>query len=374
MRTIQLAIMIAALNVYPSFGQTDLVAQFKTQIAILDSKSSNEDRLAALKWIQNHKAAKQSLDAVSILEKLVVNDSVPEVRESAVIALALICNQHKRPCPAVVIKAIRDKDEGVRSMAGAVAGLFRSELLVERVDLLLEACEDERPDVRSTCVTLIAHAAPKDSRVLAAIEKGKADKAFEVRLNAHCAKHTVSNDLNEFLTYMVRIRAEPEKMLDPLPTDSEAGKTQQCRCNLFVLSSAMSVASWSEDRPEELAKALLSLLDSKSAPIRREAIDLIGAAARHVDGGGGLPSPFSILLPFLDPDGKFGQEPPKKLAERPMPSKAYSAFQLLKLESRLRSMMTTDSDPAVREAAKQTLNRLAELPELLRVRPREVKP
>src|SRR5262249_33101738 len=163
------------------------------------------------------------------------------------------------------------------------------------VDLLLAACGDDRADVRSTCVTLIAHAAPNDPRVLAAIEKARKDKAFDVRLNAECARHTATKDLAEFLRFIVQIRAEPDAVVDKLPADSEDAKAQQCRRNLFILGSAVSVAAWSEERPDDLAGALMKLLDHKSDTMRLAAIELIGAAARKIPEDPALPGPFGLL-------------------------------------------------------------------------------
>jgi hypothetical protein len=370
MRSFLAAILVSS----PLFAQS--AADFDAQIAKFDSKSK-DDRIAALKWIRGQKSTKEALDAIPKCETL-ANDAEPEVREAAFTTLAQICLKHKRPCPAVIAKAVRDPDDAARCLAGAFVGIFEKEQLTGCVDLLLAACADDRADVRSTCVSLIAHAAPNDARVLAAIEKARKDKVFGVRMNAECARHTAKKDLAEFLNFIVRVRAEPEAVLDKLPADSEDAKRQQCQRNLFVLGSALRIIEWSEERPDELAAALVKLLDHKSPAMRSAAADLVGASARRVDikradpanGFNSFKSPFESLLPNLDAERKQ----PKDNVEPVLPSKAYSHLVERKALSKLRYLSTMDTDETVRFRAKRALERFAEIPEPLAVRPREVKP
>jgi hypothetical protein len=148
--------------------------------------------------------------------------------------------------------------------------------------------------------------------------------------------------------------------------------------NLFSLGGACRVVEWSHERPDELAAALVKLLDHKSAPMRRGAADLIGASAKHTelkrddpkfginfDNGG-----FGVLGPYL------GSKPTdaKEKLDRPMPSKTYPKLMERKAIERLRYISTMDEDLTVREAASLALKRIAELPEPIQVPPREVRP
>ena len=76
------------------------------------------------------------------------------------------------------------------------------------------------------------------------------------------------------------------------------------------------------------------------------------------------------LLPSVESEPRAAEEKP----EQPMPSKTYPKLIERKAVQRLRYIATMDDDLTVRAAAKLALQRIAELPEPLSVRPREVRP
>src|SRR5262245_10517845 len=168
-------------------------------------------------------------------------------------------------------------------MASVLGGPFERRLAPGAFDALLATAADERADVRSTALIHLSHAAGKDPKARAAIEKAKTDKTFDVRNSAHSAWFTATDDMAAFLAYTIRVREEPKAVLDVLPEGSEEAKLQQCQRNLFVLGSASRIADWKEDRPDDLAVALLKLLDDRSALIRRGAADLMGVSAQKVE-------------------------------------------------------------------------------------------
>ena len=167
-------------------------------------------------------------------------------------------------------------------------------------------------------------------------------------------------------------------MLDKHPAESEAAKLQQTQRNLVMLGGAIRVIEWTNDRPDELAAALLKLLDHKSAAMRRGAADFIGASARKVElkrfdpleAFNSKKSTFSSLLPYIDPKGEAAKEP----EEKPLPSKAFARLLERKAVAKLRYAVTMDADISVRAAARLALKHFAEVPEPVEIRPREVRP
>lgn len=353
-------------------------ADFDTQLAKLTPEATKAERLAVAKWLLSNFPSKHSPRAVPALEQLICKDAEPEVRQKAVAALVQLVNRHDVPCPLGLIAALRDPVDEVRWEASILSGPYKKPLAPGVLDALIVATADERTDVRSICLIHLAQAAGKDVKARAAIAKAKEDKTFDVRNMAHSAWLLATDDLAAFLTYVIRVREEPKAVLDALAEGSEAAKLQQYQRNLFVLGSAARIADWTHERPDDLAAALIKLLDDKSATMRRGAADLIGVSARKVEQKRRDPlapfdagnSPFESLLPYLDPDGKTPKEKP---APAPQPSKAYAGLLERKADDRLRPGREGFGRSGPR-GARRALERFAEVPVPLNIRPREVKP
>lgn len=377
MRTATLVLLLAALPVATQEEPT--AADFAAQVARLTPTASREDRLQVVQWVRARDTSKHSLVAVPALEKLVRLDPDAKVREEAVVALAHVARHHKRPCPLALVEAIRDKEDLVRWNAGVYVALFKTDVEPGAVGVLVEGSRDDRAEVREHCVIHLGIAGGRDPKALAAIDRAKADPNSAVRYAAHGARFTASGDLGEYLAYLVRLREDPAGFQDKYPAGSEAAKLEQTRSNLFQLGAAVRLGEWAEGRPDELAAGLLKLLDDKSALMRRGGAGVIGATARRVEQVKPFdpvrptesgPSPFETLLPSLDPEFR-----PREPTKQPPPGPSRVAVKLLaqKVEARLRALRDKDPDESVRAAAKAALDRLAELPEVLTIPPREVR-
>jgi len=353
-------------------------ADFDAQIARLTPRPTRDERLAVAKWLLVNFPSKHAPRAILALEALVRKDPEPAVRRAAVVALVQIVNRHDVPCPLGLVVALRDPVDEVRWEASVLGGPFKKRLAPGAFDALRAAAGDERAEVRSTALIHLAHAAGKDGKARAAIEKAKQDKAFEVRYTAHSAWFIATDDLAALLTYMIRVRVEPKAVLNALAEGSEEANLQQCRRNLFILGSVTKIVDWTEERPDELAVALLKLLDDKSPAMRRGAVDLMGASARKVDKprrdpwGGIDPVPRSLesLLPYLDPGVQASKEKP---APKPEPSKTYASLLARNADAKLRELVTKDPNETVRTAARRALELWREVPKPLNSRPREFK-
>lgn len=360
-------------------AETPSAADFDAQLAKLTPEATAAERLAVAKWLHSNFRSEHSPRAVPALESLIRKDTEPEVRRKATAALVQLVNRHDVPCPLGLVAALRDPVDEVRWEASVLGGPYKKRLAPDVLDALIAAAADERAPVRSMGLIHLADAAGKDARARAAIAKAKEDKTFDVRLMAHSAWFTATDDVAAFLAYVIRVREEPKAVLDALPEGSEEEALQRCQRNLFVIGSAARVADWTDERPDDLAAALIKLLGDKSATTRRGAADLVGVSARRVEPKGRDPltgfgpgdSPLESLLPYLDPDGPAPKEKP---APAPRPSRAYARLLERAADERLRDLATKDPDEAVRAAARRALERFAAVPHPLTIRPREVKP
>src|SRR5262245_54703011 len=184
MRT-ALSLFVAVL-VSPAAGtEPPSEADFDAQLAKLTPTATKDERLAVAKWVLRNFPSKHSPRAIPALEELVRKDPDAEVRQTAVAALVYIVNRHDVPCPLGLIVALRDPVDEVRWQASVLGGPFKRRLAPGAFEALLAAAADERAEVRSTALIHLAHAAGKDPKARAVIEKAKEDKVFEVRFTAH---------------------------------------------------------------------------------------------------------------------------------------------------------------------------------------------
>lgn len=376
-------LITAILFALPLHAESPSEHDFKAARAKLDAKSSKEDRIAAIKWIADKSESEYAALAIEPLEKLIRSNGEEEVRRAAMTARQQIARNRNEPCPLAIVEALRDPVDMVRYEASMWAGLFKTRYAEGSVKLLIEALGDKRAEVRSDCLSHLADAGGKDSKALQAIENAKKDKVFNVRHSAFVAHFRLTNNLADYLDYLVRLSEDPVPLLDLFPADSQEANVQQTLRNLIVIGSAIAVAGWSENQPEELAKCLVKLLDHKSAAIRRGAARLLGAAAHRVElTQSKAPGQFELIFPHLD-SGELGKlhapgvklpTAKKEKPRPPLPSKAYAKFLEFKADRLLRYLSTMDEDLTVRATASLSLKRFAELPEPLTVAPRVVNP
>jgi hypothetical protein len=346
---------------------------FAEQLRGLDPKGDKAVRLKTLQWINQKADAKIAALAIPALERCIRHDPEGEVRQRAVGALGALAKRLKQPCPLAVIEALRDSVDLVRYEAGAWAGTFKK-FAPGSVKALLRGVSADSANVRSNCLFLLARAAGNDPKAIEAMKKATKDKVFDVRYNAHIALFIARNKLDEHLPYLIRLREDPASVLTPAAPDSAIAKRERAQRNLILLGIARRMIDWSETRADELAAALMKLLDDRSAVMRRGAANLIAASVVKVDLAAprkGTPFDFaappkdgggSTILPYIDPKSvdKDKKTPPR---ERPQKSKVALRLEKLKVEDRLRKLRNDDPDRSVRQAARWALERLAALNE-----------
>jgi hypothetical protein len=322
-------------------------AEFRAQAKRLDPANPAAERLAAVQWLKRHLAAKNASLAVPALAQCIRKDADAKVRDAAVEALALIAQQRREPCPLAVVEAILDPDDYVSQTADGYATLFTS-FAPGCVDVLLRCAAAEKVLLRGNCLFHLAVAAGKDPRVLQVLEKAKGEKSFWVRHNAHAAFFRATDNLEVFLTYLVRLREDPDGVLGKVDANSDDGKRERAARNLALIGSGARIVEWSDERADGLARALLQLLTDRSPLVRRGAARLVGITAVKT-----APTDFR-WQEWLDRDKKAvkprGPSQPSRVAEQLRKSN---------VEKRLRELRDSDPDQAVRRAAATALEQFA---------------
>jgi hypothetical protein len=288
------------------------------------------------------------MSGIPALEKCIREHANWAVRQEAVYALWRIAEVHKKPCPLVLVKAMLDDRELVRQSASIGASWFRS-FEPQCVEVLLRCAESEHASVRSQALLSLARAAPKDKRVLAALEKGQKDERILVRHNTHVAIFHATDDLEQFLRYLVRLREDPEAMLAPRPKEKERRDRDEAHRWLSLIMATVLLGDWSEERPAELAEALMKCLDDKSHVMRRGACRMIARA---------------VWLDNETAKSKYlGETPRPDVKEAPLKrSKTAVHLDKLKVRERLAELRDNDADASVRAAAREAIESLDKHP------------
>jgi HEAT repeat protein len=337
-------------------------AEMKELIAKLEPGNDKATRLAAVRRLNGHSWAKNAGLAVPALERCLREDPEKEVRREAVLDLALIAKRQGKPCPLAVFQALLDKGDEVRWQAVACTPLF-DKFDPGAVEILLRCARSDDPHARAESLYLLARADRRDKRVLTAIANAKKDKTFEVRNAAYTAHFRATERLDEYLAYVIRLREDPDAVLSPLPADSEMRKQERMQRNLFMLGSAVQLIEWSEKRPDELAAALLKLLQDKAPLMRRGAANLIGTVAVKVESADPRkqsPDWVMHILPYVESDSPYKALGTAPKVERQMQrSAAAGVLEKLKVRELLSELRDNDPDEMVRDAARIALARLA---------------
>ena len=271
--------LVLLLFTSAAFAAEPTARDFEEQLQKLKSESQAEERAAVAKWIAANGKSPHSGLATDAMEKLIADDPDGKVRQAALSARFQIARQRQEPCPLSIVRA------AIRSMRfvgqrRCGRGSSKRSTPTAHVKLLIDAIQDERAEVRSNCMYHLGDAANKDAKAIEAIERAKKDKIFDVRQAAHIGRFRATDDLNEYVRYLIQLREEPEPCsISSQPDPKNRGKMTQK--NLYVLGSGIVLAASSEERPEELAKTLTKLLDDKSPVMRRGAAIMIGGAVRR---------------------------------------------------------------------------------------------
>jgi hypothetical protein len=356
----------------PPRSPTD--AEVAEQIGRLDPKHGKEDRLKALRWINGESHHGNVAVAAAALERCVRDDPAWEVRQAAVNCLAHVAGRNGKPCPLAVFEALHDREDFVRYQAGVSIATFKA-YPPGAADVLFRGAAADNPELRGTSLLLLARVAGKEPKALRAMEAATRDKDFDVRDCAHLARFIATDELGEYLTYLIRLREDPAAVLSPGPEDSPAGKRERALRNLVVLGSGSQLIEWSEGRADELAGVLMKLLRDESAVRRRGAANLIGASAVKVElparrGVPAIGDPPPLVLGVdgsyeIGPDGTprwVAKDKKKEAKDAPPPpqkSKVAARLEVLGVEAALGKLRDGDPDRSVRDAARGALERLA---------------
>ena len=253
-----------------SADPTPTDADFTEQLRKLDAKNDKADRIAVLRWLNWNAAAKNAGLAIPALEKCIRDDPAMEVRRDAIGTLMVIARKLDKPCPLVLIEMLQDKEDEVRWTAGVDAALFKT-FAPGAVEVLLRQVASANAEVRSTSLYFLARAGGKDKKVLDAIDKAKKDKVYDVRHSAHCAWFTATDNLEEFVSYIIRTFEDGDAVHQPRSRRMrKPGRKMQCGGTSIWRSPAASGCSSGATRaPDELATSPSETARRQSAPLMR---------------------------------------------------------------------------------------------------------
>jgi len=299
------ALLPLLLPLYSSGATADdsLEAQFAEQVRQLDAKKSKKERLAALKWIEQHVKREEAERAVAALERCLKKDPDADVRSQAVQHLAVIALHRKEPCPLAVVETMLDPDAGVRNLAGSCAWMFKT-FSSGAVPVLLRCMKSDDPEDRNTAVSLLARAGGKSEKTMRVVREATRDKEYFVRHNARIALFSLSDKLEDIVPYCVRVQVELPASA-PRPDKTEEVKRDLANRGLIMQLSLLKLAGLVESRPDECTKLLKTLLQDPSATTRREtasALAEIARVAREKDFAvetKPTPLPEEMLRPFV---------------------------------------------------------------------------
>src|SRR5262249_1779543 len=148
----------------------------------------------------------------------------------------------------------------IREAAASAASQFKR-FPVGAVDLFWECTRSTNREIRGEAFVLLGIACRGEKRVLDVIEGAKTDEDFYVRNRAHYARYQATGDFPAYIAYLIRLQEGPESAFTPHVADEGKESTsEQMRVNLTRLGAAMRTAEWMNQRPDELAAALLRLL------------------------------------------------------------------------------------------------------------------
>jgi len=262
------ALLLLLLPLHSAATADDsLETRFREQVRQLDPRKSKKERLAALKWIENHLKREEAARAVPALERCLKKDPDADVRGQAVQHLAMIAFYRKQPCPLVVVETMLDPDAGVRNLAGSCAWMFKT-FSSGAVPVLLRCMKSDDPEDRNTAVTLLGRAGGKSEKTVQVVGEATRDKEYFVRHNARIALFSLSDKLEDIVPYCVRVQIELPASA-PRPERTEEVKRDRDRRGLLLMASLMKLADLLESRPDECAKLLKALLQDRAASTRR---------------------------------------------------------------------------------------------------------
>jgi HEAT repeat protein len=352
--------VLVLLSITLSAGGDSALAE---QLRRLDAKQFDRPaRLDALEWLHRNVRNAEADQALPALERCLRTDPEAEVRRKAAEVLGLLAFQSPRKlCPLALVEALLDPDEDVHAIASVYVSMYK-EYPPGSVDVLLRCARLERPCARGNALLLLARAGGKDEKVLQVLRQATADKHLRPRTDAHIALFNVTNQLDDLVPYLLRMRIElrEEPPLGPNATEQE--KTERVEKNLTQIGAIVRLLHFTETRTDEMARLLVQLTRHNSPVMRRSVADFLEAFAKNVAWlqDPKEPDPPAIILPdfkeMLNPTGR-PRETREEQARRL--GKVVARLRSLKLDTALAHLQKNDPDAVVRAAAESALRQLA---------------
>jgi hypothetical protein len=286
------------------------------------------------------------LDEIPGLEHCILRDNDANIRAEAVGCLGHVATTHKLPCPKVLVEALLDRDEMVVETARNWTMLFE-EFEPGCLETLLRCMRSKDETVLNGAVHCLGRAARGDAEAIKALRGATKNKNRNVRHNAQVAKFAATNNLEEFLAYLIVLQELGDDGLGDVERDEERLMHEKAARALSLNVTTMLALDWSRSRPQQLADNLLKLLGSSSPIHRRGAARLMGNLAKETTIEQQKLNGFTAdpLQPWLAAEDAEASQVALKLSE-------------LGAMERLNAISETDSDDSVRKVASSSVVRL----------------
>jgi hypothetical protein len=323
--------------------------QVAAQVRRLTESQDPKDREKGAGWLGHYRKAVAVLAVLPEVERAAAKDPSGDVRSRAVMTAARIADAHGKPCPRVVLDALRDED--TRTAAGFVLDELKTPLGEADRRWVIEFVAAHNRPHRQNEVALLAAPAVRSPEALKVIRMLTTDPDRWVRHNAFCALFQVTNQLDDFLPHLMWLQAEWAQTREPAADAPEAEQTDYIGLHMNQLTAARFLAEWTQNRPAELRAALLKVTRSDSPRLQRAAVRQLGRYAEAL-------AEDPAAKPPARPDGR---DPFPEYDAKKQRAGMATIVRDAATRARLKELSEKDPDERIREAADATLQKLAEL-------------
>lgn len=191
-----------------------------------------------------------------------------EIRSAALVSLGLIASSAKLECPLMIVEAIDDRDEGIRSNTQGLVYMFER-FPKAAVPLIFRAADSKESELREFAAIALPHVVGKTLEVKEKLNQMLDDPEEFVRHHAHIGHYKATGDFKLYVTYLLACTSD---INPPHPTETDAQKRDQVRRNLIRVAVGTFFYESTRERPKELANVLISNLAHQEAPVRQAAL------------------------------------------------------------------------------------------------------
>lgn len=246
-------------------------AEIANEITALEPDRPKEVRLDAITQLgrirRHYQEYSEFAKAVPALTRLAEEKDM-EIRDTAIMRLAIIERDLKHPCPIVIVRALLDKNYPTN--AANMVQIF-DEFPKEALPLFVQAAAHEDSFIRQVVFGPLAKTGGNTREVLKILEKATTDSDFGVRDQAENVLWTATKDIDRYLAHLLGLVQTWRKLQNSLMQQSDKLELEGPAAHgAFLRLQLLGV-----ERPREVAPIFTRFLGDKSPVVRLHAIDCL---------------------------------------------------------------------------------------------------